>query len=224
MPRYEILWNRISADAFYRHTHVAGAAWNNRHLSPAARKRGCWTSRTSSSQRPDGMPRSWNWPDGIPGDCGRWGSLNSLFRSTWEDAADTAHVLLGVFINGSTPNSSILVGFSFINNPFWGTPMTMETPISMAAHIHGGQEFWTSPARWTMGIRVSWLGRGHSSKGKIQTRKIQEFSIANPVGSWISKWTPVTPSSFERKILGGIQTGLAVSKALQRLNSDRKPK
>ena len=33
-----------------------------------------------------------------------------------------------VSINGGTPKSSILMGFSLINQPFWGTPF-METPI-----------------------------------------------------------------------------------------------
>ena len=31
--------------------------------------------------------------------------------------------------NGGTPRSSILIGFSMINQPFGGTPMTMETSI-----------------------------------------------------------------------------------------------
>ena len=34
---------------------------------------------------------------------------------------------MGVSKNGGTPKSSILIGFSIINHPFWGTPT--ETPI-----------------------------------------------------------------------------------------------
>ena len=30
--------------------------------------------------------------------------------------------------NNGTPKSSILIGFSIINHPFWGTPI-LETPI-----------------------------------------------------------------------------------------------
>ena len=35
---------------------------------------------------------------------------------------------MGVSINGGTPKSSILVGFSLINHPFWVPPL-METSI-----------------------------------------------------------------------------------------------
>ena len=30
---------------------------------------------------------------------------------------------MGVFKNNGTPKSSILIGFSIINHPFWGTPI-----------------------------------------------------------------------------------------------------
>ena len=39
------------------------------------------------------------------------------------------HNHMGGSINGGTLKSSILIGFSLINHPFRGTPMTMETPI-----------------------------------------------------------------------------------------------
>ena len=35
---------------------------------------------------------------------------------------------MGVSKNGGTLKSSILIGFSIINHPFWGTPI-LETPI-----------------------------------------------------------------------------------------------
>ena len=31
------------------------------------------------------------------------------------------YIYMGVSVNGGTPKSSILIGFSFINHPFWGT-------------------------------------------------------------------------------------------------------
>ena len=37
-------------------------------------------------------------------------------------------VYMGVSKNNGTPKSSILIGFSIINHPFWGTPI-LETPI-----------------------------------------------------------------------------------------------
>ena len=40
-----------------------------------------------------------------------------------------------VSINGGTPKSSIFMGFSIINHPFLGTPMTMETSISSYQYL-----------------------------------------------------------------------------------------
>ena len=36
---------------------------------------------------------------------------------------------MGVSENRGTPKSSILIGFSIINHPFWGTPTFLETPV-----------------------------------------------------------------------------------------------
>ena len=36
---------------------------------------------------------------------------------------------MGVSKNRGTPKSSILIGFSFINHPFWGTPIFGNTHI-----------------------------------------------------------------------------------------------
>ena len=36
---------------------------------------------------------------------------------------------MGVSENGGTPRSSILIGFSIINHPFWGVSLFLETPI-----------------------------------------------------------------------------------------------
>ena len=45
---------------------------------------------------------------------------------------DSAHLCLdlGISKNGGTPKSSILLGFSMINHPFWGFSRFLETPIS----------------------------------------------------------------------------------------------
>ena len=42
-------------------------------------------------------------------------------RYTHGVPADAFGWFLGVSLNGSTPKSSILIGFSIINHPFWGT-------------------------------------------------------------------------------------------------------
>ena len=36
---------------------------------------------------------------------------------------------MGVSLNGGTPKSSILIGFSLINHPFWGSPIFGNTQI-----------------------------------------------------------------------------------------------
>ena len=36
---------------------------------------------------------------------------------------------VGVSLNGGTPRTSILIGFSVINHPFWGTPIFGNTHI-----------------------------------------------------------------------------------------------
>ena len=38
---------------------------------------------------------------------------------------------MGVSKNSGTPKSSILMGFSIINHPFWGTPISGNTHIWM---------------------------------------------------------------------------------------------
>ena len=50
----------------------------------------------------------------------------------------------GGFLNGGTPKSSILTGFSLTNHPFWDTPMTMETSMSN----HGSLAIWSLSASW----------------------------------------------------------------------------
>ena len=37
---------------------------------------------------------------------------------------------MGVSLNGGTPKSSVLIGFSIINHPFWGTPIFGNTEMS----------------------------------------------------------------------------------------------
>ena len=44
-------------------------------------------------------------------------------------ASKTQWKQMGVSKNGGTPKSSILIGFSIINHPFWGTPIFGNTQI-----------------------------------------------------------------------------------------------
>ena len=42
---------------------------------------------------------------------------------------DSHYFHMGVSLNGGTPKSSFLTGFSIINHPFWGTPIFGNTHI-----------------------------------------------------------------------------------------------
>ena len=43
---------------------------------------------------------------------------------------------MGVFKNRGTPKSSILIGFSIINHPSWGTPIFGNTHIGFEWYIY----------------------------------------------------------------------------------------
>ena len=58
------------------------------------------------------------------------GILDSTARK-WQELTKRNHIgiiHMGVSQNGGTPKSSILIGCSFVNHPFWDTPI-LETPI-----------------------------------------------------------------------------------------------
>ena len=42
---------------------------------------------------------------------------------------------MDVSVNGGTPKSSILMGFSIINHPFWGIPIFGNTHIVAGSEI-----------------------------------------------------------------------------------------
>ena len=52
---------------------------------------------------------------------------------------------MGVSENGGTPKSSILIGFSIINHPFWGTPIFGNTHIVFHVNIQGVYEYLIFP-------------------------------------------------------------------------------
>ena len=74
----------------------------------------------------------------------RWNQINS-FKLLLSD--------LGVSKNSGTPKSSILIGFSLINHPFWGTPIFGNThllkPISGCSKLQW--RIWPrdNPQCWT---------------------------------------------------------------------------
>ena len=59
------------------------------------------------------------------------------FHGKWGGIMGIIH--LGIAINGGTPKSSILIGLSFMNHPFWGTAIYGNTHL---------QTFWGSYFRF----------------------------------------------------------------------------
>jgi len=51
----------------------------------------------------------------------------------------TSHADMDVSENNGTPKSSILIGFSIINHPFWGTPIFGNTHMGSQI-LHGSSE------------------------------------------------------------------------------------
>ena len=50
---------------------------------------------------------------------------------------------MGVSENSGTPKSSILIGFSIINHPFWSTPIVGKIDIQLQLIIPYGLQFTT---------------------------------------------------------------------------------
>ena len=48
---------------------------------------------------------------------------------------NTIALYMDISENSGTPKSSILIGFSIINNPFWGTPIVGNTAL-LYKHLH----------------------------------------------------------------------------------------
>ena len=78
--------------------------------------------------------------------------------------------------NRGTPKSSILMGFSLINQPFWGTPF-METPIWVA-------DLWSlsgdhcSMARFRWNFHDQWTGRALKALARYPAGKIHPLKSA----------------------------------------------
>ena len=74
------------------------------------------------------------------------------------------YIYMGVSLNGGTPKSSILTGFSIINHPFWGTTIL------------------GNPHMYTYTFRSICMCPNLKDKGKSTTKKI-EISMKSPLKS-----------------------------------------
>ena len=92
---------------------------------------------------------------------------------------------MGVSLNAGTPKSSILIGFSIINHPFWGTTIFGNTHIYTGHHASGGvQESYR-----ILGPRETYLGfatrpdADGTSEPNICSQMVGFFMVMNPMGS-----------------------------------------
>ena len=102
------------------------------------------------------MPRLPPWPMDVfmVPRGGRWDVVDSLFIYT------------SVSKNSGTPNSSILIGFSIINHPFWGTTIFGNTHIYIYTYTSRNKPF---PSRWRVRIfnkSTVWLFRSSNQLGR----------------------------------------------------------
>ena len=96
------------------------------------------------------------------------GNLEIFEGSVWK--GDFLRFHMGVSRNRGTPKSSMLIGFSLINHPFWGTPIFGNTLISSLFKMNkftshafkkknistslGGAQFQPSIQVWTLKKRA----------------------------------------------------------------------
>ena len=62
---------------------------------------------------------------------------------------------MGVSENGGTPKSSILIGFSILNHPFWGTPIFGNTHMA----------YMVSPCFTDLHYSLKWLAGDYMARG-----------------------------------------------------------
>ena len=78
------------------------------------------------------------------------------------------YIYMGVSKNSGTPKSSILIGFSIVNHPFWGTPIFGNTHIN-TTHLVGSPSLSLEAERRTLqGINISHLGSPGEKENHLQ--------------------------------------------------------
>ena len=92
--------------------------------------RGLWNPL--AVPRAQGFSWSTNWHRRNSGSHVRLGK-GFKWETCWDNLE--AFVNMGVSLNGGTPKSSILIGFSIINHPFWGTTIFGNTHISACSKL-----------------------------------------------------------------------------------------
>ncbi len=83
-----------------------------------------WNTKINAAELVVERLRYWN-------RVGGWDTFPSRQDFHWSNISDPFKLItnMGVSKNGDTPKSSILIGFSIVNHPFWDTPIFGNTHI-----------------------------------------------------------------------------------------------
>ena len=80
---------------------------------------------------------------------------------------------MGVSLNGGTPKSSILIGFSIINHPFWGTPIFGNTQLYLSHWI----PWWVEGLATRKALRDVNAVRIHAAEWMKFVGKVDVFGV-----------------------------------------------
>ena len=114
----------------------------------------------------------------------------------------TIDLYMDVSENSGTPKSSILIGFSIINHPFWGTPIFGNT--YMWNHLNRGETPCCSTTRnaVTLASAVNACDKGAQwAKGLELLQEVSGRTQGEEVGSW--KVRPVMAGSLSYQLCPG---------------------
>ena len=90
---------------------------------------------------------------------------------------------MGVSKNRGTPKSSILIGFSIINHPFWGTPIFWKHPYVQSVHLPSSTWFtWKLPSFSSWGSRNLRFGNFQVKHGKSFRGQTVFFLFVRSIG------------------------------------------
>ena len=77
---------------------------------------------------------------------GAWGGPFAMYQ-----IVSVTHIM-GVSENRGTPKSSILIGFSIINHPFWGTTTLGNTHVRIILGVYCKKVYWGFCSTYISGI------------------------------------------------------------------------
>ena len=127
----------------------------------------------------------------------------SFWKKNWQlpRSLSTSSIYMGVSKNRGTPKSSILIGFSIINHPFWGAPIFGNTHIFLCFRISNSP---TSPTlrvahRPSEGIGAGCRRGRRSAEGTGRCWRSPHWRSH----WWRSRWRPRTVP-----VLHGVAWGL----------------